>query len=190
MSDHYTRAIDTYSIETGLSAAPKAVIFQAGTSWYYVPVGSNLRQAIDKVLPSPKFWYLVEVHVAKGETALIHQHDANILGLPFMPSLPERDLNPEHIRVGMGATRRIGSDCYSYTVTAILSHKRIQVVQDETERLDHNGQSESQEYSYKPGRGEHRTISLRKDGRWRLAGSDDTSSYTLGIRRHYLDPSF
>lgn len=80
--------------------------------------------------------------------------------------------------VGMPATYGIGSDRYAYTVTEVLSAKRIKLARDR----DRRG-------LYLPGEGEPVVATLRKDGRWREVGAS-CGSFLLGERETHLDPSF
>jgi len=88
--------------------------------------------------------------------------------------------------VGMGATKIMFSDRHPYTVIEVMSEKRIKVQEDSATRTDKNGFSESQEYTYEPNpNGTVYTLSLRKDGRWRVVG--DTQVFSVGTRREYYD---
>ena len=94
--------------------------------------------------------------------------------------------------VGMGATKVVGSDRYPYTVTQILSPTRIIVSSDTYTRVDKNGLSEIQQYEYASNFNDEGTIiTKRKNGRWYKKGeSSKGSSYVVGVRRAYQDPSF
>lgn len=95
--------------------------------------------------------------------------------------------------VGMGATHRVGSDSYPYTIVEVVSDKKIIVQQDAARRTDSNGLSESQEYEYTRNPDSPKiVVTKRKDGRWRRQGESITSTMTfsLGVRRMYQDPSF
>lgn len=50
--------------------------------------------------------------------------------------------------VGDGATYRIGSDCYPYTIVEVVSPRKVMVQRDEYRRTDKNGISEAQTYSF------------------------------------------
>jgi len=92
--------------------------------------------------------------------------------------------------IGMGATIQIGSDAYPATVIQVTNNgKRVVVQEDTATRVDNNGMSESQQYTYEPNlQGTIHIATLRKDGRWRLTGGKTPIS--LGFRRKYYDYSF
>lgn len=92
-------------------------------------------------------------------------------------------------KVGMGATILMFSDRHACTVIG-LQTKRMIVIQEDTQtRTDKNGMSESQEYAYAADNGgEKHTVSLRKDGRWKIAKSETV--VRLGERDAYHDYSF
>ncbi len=53
--------------------------------------------------------------------------------------------------VGMGATIHVGSDSYPATVIQVTRNgKRLVIQEDIAIRIDNNGMSESQEYTYEP----------------------------------------
>ena len=96
-------------------------------------------------------------------------------------------------KVGMGATIRGWSDCYPATVVKVSKNGRVITVQEDTAtRVDGNGISECQEYTYTPNpKGSTRTYSLRKDGRWLEKGDYVRCCYlALGYRRKFHDYSF
>lgn len=95
----------------------------------------------------------------------------------------------ENIKIGDGVTFRIYTDRFACTVTRVSkSGKTFWCREDKATRIDNNGMSETQEYSYEadPNGREHR-VSLRKDGTWR-----STTGYraALGVRAAYHDFSF
>jgi hypothetical protein len=92
--------------------------------------------------------------------------------------------------IGMGATIQVGSDSYPATVIQVTNNgKRVVVQEDLATRVDDNGMSESQEYTYQPNpQGTIYIATLRKDGRWRVTGGKTPVS--LGFRRKYYDFSF
>jgi hypothetical protein len=96
----------------------------------------------------------------------------------------------EEITVGMGATIQIGSDSYPATVIQVTQNgKRIVLQEDTATRVDTNGMSESQDYTYQADpQGAIQIATLRKDGRYRLTGGKTPVS--LGFRRKYYDYSF
>lgn len=52
------------------------------------------------------------------------------------------------LEVGMGATEMLYSDRHPWTVQKIISDKRVVVTRDKAKRVDRNGMSDCQEYSY------------------------------------------
>jgi hypothetical protein len=90
--------------------------------------------------------------------------------------------------VGMGVTELMYSDRHPYTIVAILSDKRIQVVRDIATRIDKNGCSEYQVYSYTPDYESLAvTLRLNKYGRWKEVGHPDGSTFLIGRREEYYD---
>ncbi len=92
--------------------------------------------------------------------------------------------------IGMGATIQVGSDSYPATVIQVTRNgKRVVVQEDIATRIDNNGMSESQEYTYQPNpEGTIHIATLRKDGRYRETGGKTPIS--IGFRRKYYDYSF
>jgi len=92
--------------------------------------------------------------------------------------------------VGMGATIHVGSDSYPATVIQVTRNgKRVVIQEDIAIRIDNNGMSESQEYTYEPNpQGTIHIVTLRKDGRYRESGT--TTPVSIGFRRKYYDFSF
>jgi len=92
--------------------------------------------------------------------------------------------------VGMGATFLAFTDRTPFTVIEVAENgKTCKVQEDTSTRTDSNGMSECQEYTYAPNpKGAIYTLSLRKDGRWRVRG--DTMLFSIGERRRYHDYSF
>ena len=96
-----------------------------------------------------------------------------------------RSLKPE---VGMGVTELMYSDRHPYTVVEILTPKRIKVRADTTTRIDKNGASETQEYTYtEDSRAPEITLFLNKYGRWKRVGDAQGSTYLIGRREEYYD---
>jgi hypothetical protein len=90
--------------------------------------------------------------------------------------------------IGMGATIQHWSDSTATTIIYITP-KRLILREDNAQRVDKNGMSESQEYVYSPNpEGKQWLATLRKDGSWRIAKS--TQIVTLDVRRQYYDYSF
>jgi len=91
-------------------------------------------------------------------------------------------------KVGMGATELMYSDRHAYTIVAVLSDKKIQVVRDIATRTDKNGFSESQEYVYFTDvESPPITLRLNKHGRWKEVGHPDGSTFLIGKREEYYD---
>lgn len=90
--------------------------------------------------------------------------------------------------VGMGATLLMWSDRYPFTVVKVSpSGKTLWAQEDEAVRVDSNGMSDSQAYTFKPNP-DARTLrfSLRKSGQWR----GPAGRLALGYRSRYYDYSF
>lgn len=94
--------------------------------------------------------------------------------------------------IGMGATLLCWSDRRAATVVEISSAKRIGIVEDIATRIDKNGMSDSQEYSYAPGTGSPSYFTLRKNGAWVREGESQKGGQRLAVgnRDHYHDFSF
>ena len=96
-----------------------------------------------------------------------------------------RSLKPE---VGMGVTELMYSDRHPYTVTGILTPKRIKVRADNAIRTDKNGFSEAQEYTYEQDpTSPEIVLFLNKFGRWKRSGDPQGSTYLIGRREEYYD---
>jgi hypothetical protein len=104
---------------------------------------------------------------------------------------------------GMGATQGVGSDRYPYTVDWVSPNlRRVVLRRCEFERTDDAGPfTENQHYRFfeetdtlERARlsGEGRVYTLRKNGRYVMQGQPmrGGSSFTLGHRDAYRDPSF
>ena len=93
-------------------------------------------------------------------------------------------------KVGMGATMRLGSDCYPYTIIWVNDKKNQAAMQsDNFIMVKGSLESESQTYEYSTNTDSRQVIiSLRKNGSWRVACSQTPVS--IGNRRAYRDPSF
>jgi hypothetical protein len=94
--------------------------------------------------------------------------------------------------VGMGVTQIMWSDLHPYTIIKILTSKRIMIQEDQAKRIDGNGYySESQGYEYTPNPGgETKTLFLNKHGKWKERGHARGSTFLVGIRKEYRDPTF
>ena len=96
--------------------------------------------------------------------------------------------------VGMGATKLSWTDRTAGTIVAVSnSGKKLTWRQDKATRVDTNGMSDSQTYTYeqKPDSRYDDEYSLRKNGRWVKVGSPmQGSSLGIGHRSEYYDYSF
>lgn len=98
-----------------------------------------------------------------------------------------QSLQPE---VGMGATFVQWSDREAGTIIEVSkTGHRLVWQEDRATRIDTNGMSDAQQYSYEsdPG-GSRLTFTRRRDGSYRLLGSQ--SRLLLGVRDKHYDYSF
>lgn len=108
--------------------------------------------------------------------------------------------DPNYVpQVGDAATYTVWTDSHACTVVAVERNGKIAVLQrDNATRLDKNGFSESQDYSYERNpEGATYRVSRRvtKDGRvvWKTVGQETTCQggfASFGVRREYWDPCF
>ena len=92
--------------------------------------------------------------------------------------------------VGMGGTMLYWSDRHAFTVTRVSdSGKTAWIVMDEEVRIDKNGMSESQIYSYNPGSGGEIEVRLSKNTQWHQGGVKGRK-VSFGRRDTYHDFSF
>lgn len=100
--------------------------------------------------------------------------------------------------VGMGATLLGWTDRYAATVVSVKDGI-ISLREDRAERLDQNGQSDTQLYAYTPDPDGMIHHYRRKNGAWeRVEFNEGTKRWTksdgyglrLGVRDHYYDYSF
>ena len=93
--------------------------------------------------------------------------------------------------IGEGATVAIGSDRHACTVI-FASPTRIVVQRDIPTRIDTNGVSESQTYTYERNpTGPTYTFSKRQNGRWGEVGTRGGGvRLAIGHRSEYYDFSF
>lgn len=88
--------------------------------------------------------------------------------------------------VGMGATICGWSDRHAGTIIKVTP-KTVTVQQDIATRVDKNGMSESQQYTYKPNPdGATTTYRLTKHGFYRFKGT----GVVIGLRDEFYDFSF
>ena len=92
--------------------------------------------------------------------------------------------------VGCPLTECHWTDRSAGTVVEVSkSGKTFWFTYDETKRIDNNGMSECQEYSYTPQPdGPRQKVTRRRDGRWKT--SPGGSYVNLGYKRAYHDYSF
>lgn len=98
--------------------------------------------------------------------------------------------------VGMGVTYGIGSDCYPYSISRVISPKKVAIRPhihrpdpDKPQGYEHNNWIINP-YPIKDST--ETIISLRKNGRWKRVGDSmkDPGGFFLGRMRFYQDPSF
>lgn len=90
--------------------------------------------------------------------------------------------------VGMGITIHQYSDNKVGTIIQI-TNKRIVIQMDKAIRVDKNGVSELQEYTFEiDSSGDILIATLRKDGRYRITKTNQL--ITLNLRQGYYDYSF
>lgn len=96
--------------------------------------------------------------------------------------------NPD-LKVLGGATMLIGSDAYPYTIVRISDRGlTFWMRADKTTRIDKNGLSENQTWSYESDpNGEEKMVRLNQNGDWR---HKQDFVVLLGVRKMYQDPSF
>ena len=96
-------------------------------------------------------------------------------------------MNPE---TGMGVTRTFWSDRKAYTISRVsASGKTFWMKEDKVTRVDKNGWSESQEYSYEPDSDSPEIrVGLTSKG-WRVGGQRG-ERVTVGVRNYFYDFAF
>ena len=95
--------------------------------------------------------------------------------------------------VGMGATKLSWTDRTAGTIVAVSkSRKKLTWREDKATRIDNNGMSESQNYTYEQDPdGYDQEFSLRRNGRWVKVGSPmQGTGLGIGHRSQYYDYSF
>lgn len=92
--------------------------------------------------------------------------------------------------IGMGATIKIGTDSIPVTIIDVsLNKNKITLQEDKSNRLDNNGISDLQSYSYESDmNGIIYYAYLHKNNNYYLSKSKQRVS--LGVRRKYYDYSF
>lgn len=114
----------------------------------------------------------------------------NIMQYGSLINLIQDQTIPETPKVGDGATILGWSDRHACTIIGVHPKgKRIEIQVDNAERIDDHGMSDSQSYAYTPNpNGGTYTVTLRKDGRWKIA--KDGRTVMIGVRDEYYDYSF
>lgn len=95
--------------------------------------------------------------------------------------------------IGMGCTILMFSDRQPATIIEVCNSRRIVIQEDFAKRIDNNGQSESQEYSYSPNPDAKKiAVTLRKNGRWVFEGETvkNGTGIMIGEREKYYDFGF
>lgn len=95
--------------------------------------------------------------------------------------------------VGMGATILMYTDRHPATVVEVVNVRKIIIQEDKATRIDENGMSDSQTYTYEPdATSPRRTFTLRKNGYWIEEGDNmkNGQHIALGHRRKYYDFGF
>lgn len=96
--------------------------------------------------------------------------------------------------VGMGATIAYWCDRHAATIIAVSASKReITIQRDKATRTDHNGLSESQEYSFeRDPEGPTYVATLRPNGRYVLKGEPmkNGTRVSVGHRSEFYNPSY
>lgn len=95
--------------------------------------------------------------------------------------------------VGMGCTLLYYTDRKAATIVEVVNERKIAIQEDIATRIDSNGMSESQAYTYSPNPEAAKEIyTLRKNGRWVRVGDSAKNGQAIGIgyRKSYHDYSF
>ncbi len=97
----------------------------------------------------------------------------------------ENEIKPT---VGMGVTRRIGSDRYPFTVWEVRSPTCIVVKEDLATRNDSNGESECQTYLFSTDASAPDVVlTKRRDGSWKSRGGAVPGTFKIGKRSRFHD---
>ena len=99
------------------------------------------------------------------------------------------------VKVGMGATKSVGSDSYPYTIIKVTSNgNEIHAQRDNSTPTEDSEYYGTQSYTYiQDPNSEVEIFTLRKNGYFVKKGrplNHYWDSLSLGIRRYYRDPSF
>lgn len=99
-------------------------------------------------------------------------------------------MSPIKPELGMGVTRQFQTNLRPYTVIAVYKDWSVLIQRDRAVLVSGSVMSEQQSYEYFPNpHGDKLHITRRADGYWRIAGKSTGSTFTLGERAHYDDPS-
>lgn len=96
------------------------------------------------------------------------------------------------LKVGMGATMNLYSDYRAMTIIKVISPKKIVVAENDTECIDYY----AGEYKVLDTIAEYMSqhiFTLRRNGTWVEEGQKKepgSVTLTVGLRRHFIDPSF
>lgn len=103
--------------------------------------------------------------------------------------LMEQDAAPPVPEVGMGATELCYSDRHAYTVIEVRSPTTIVVQRDKATRVDSNGCSDAQAYTYElETNGAQVVVTRRRNGQWKSKGGG--AVFAIGYRDEHYDFSF
>lgn len=82
------------------------------------------------------------------------------------------------VKVGTGITMLLGIDKYPYTVTKILTPRKIEVQEDTYTQANGFDMYSNQVYNFKPNlNGEKRILSLRKNSIWKQIHTNSPAFY-------------
>lgn len=93
----------------------------------------------------------------------------------------------------MGCTLLYHSDRHAATIIEVVNERRIFIQRDIATRIDSNGMSDAQDYSYQPNpEAAKEEFTLRKNGRWVKKGESAKNGLgiALGYRKEFYDYSF
>jgi hypothetical protein len=109
----------------------------------------------------------------------------------IMNRIAETGTQTDTPAVGEGCTIYSYSDRAAGTVVRIATPKKVFIKYDKTTRIDTNGMSESQTYSYETNdAGLEIEVSLRRDGIWHEGTTQKGRVVRFGHRDTYHDFSF
>lgn len=137
---------------------------------------------------------------AKAELEQMREDAIKLMGDPARQAWAEIKAREQAIEqmyhtlmpeVGMGATENLWSDHRAKTIVSVVNANTIVVAENKTKCTDYY----AGEYEILDELDTRRTevFTRRKSGRWVMKGQPDnwgSVSLTLGVRCHYIDPSF